>query len=99
MSYWGEIRRRAHAWHAVLALKTGNTMSADALLAAADASTGYKRRGVAANHPLLAGALAVLDVEAKTIWYNADVSAEEARVLQAHEHAHLRLHGDCSACW
>jgi DNA helicase II / ATP-dependent DNA helicase PcrA len=98
MSHWGEIRRRARAWRAVLMLKTRGEISADAVLAAAEEATGYKRRGLAADHPLLAGAQAVLDVEARTIWYNADVIPEEARVFQAHEYAHLRLHGGRSAC-
>jgi DNA helicase-2/ATP-dependent DNA helicase PcrA len=98
MSHWSEIRRRARAWRVVLTRKTGGAISADAVLAAAETATGYKRRGLAADHPLLAGAQAVLDMDTRSIWYNADVSPEEARILQAHEYAHLHLHGGHSAC-
>ena len=98
MSHWGEIRRRARAWRVVLTRKPGERSLRMLYLPQPKRSTGYKRRGLAADHPLLAGAQAVLDMDARTIWYNADVSPEEARILQAHEYAHLRLHGGHSAC-
>lgn len=71
---------------------------ASALISAAERSTGIKCRQVAPNDSNLSGAEAVLDPEAKTIWYSSGVEKELATLYQVHEFAHHWIDGAHAAC-
>lgn len=71
---------------------------ASALISAAERSTGIKCRQVAPNDSNLSGAEAVLDPEAKTIWYSSGVEKELATLYQVHEFAHHWIDGAHASC-
>lgn len=71
---------------------------ADTLLARAFEQTGLTPYPVPADDPLLAGAHAVLDRDARCIWHNADLPPETTRFNLAHELAHWWLHDESTAC-
>lgn len=98
MGHWDIIRRKARDYHVMACAVAKGKCTAEALLAAADELTRLKRVPVAANNPLLGGAEAVLDLEAKIIWYNQDVEPELALYYQAHEYAHNWQHGERCVC-
>lgn len=91
MHHWNDVRRAARKRHRDLLQETKGDRSADALLAAAERTTGFRRRGVEADNPLLDGGEAKLDRERNVVWYNADVSQETQWFYQAHEFAHAWL--------
>ena len=91
MHHWNDVRRTARERHRDLLRETGKDASVDALLAAAERATGFRRRGVEADNPLLDGGEAKLDRERNVVWYNADVPLETQRFYQAHEYAHAWL--------
>jgi DNA helicase II / ATP-dependent DNA helicase PcrA len=78
--------------------ETGGDERAYALLAAADRLTGITRVGLPHGDSLLDGAQSSLDQEAGYIWYDAEIDASLALFCQAHEYAHLWLHGKDTAC-
>lgn len=96
--HWGEIRRLARAFRAELTLGTAGDPSADVLLRGALEASNIKAVPLAPEHPLLAGADAVLDLEMHRIWYTSAADQETARLLIAHELAHERLHDGRSVC-
>lgn len=98
MSHWDLIRERARLRRASVLVEAGGDERADALLAAADRLTGFKRVALPHEDPLLDGALSSLDREADRIWYDANIDAGMALFYQAHEYAHLWLHGQPTAC-
>ena len=72
----------------------GPLVPAEALLKAAEAETGLKRQKLPLDDPLLSGAFALLDREAKRIRYaaNGPLSPGQIRLILAHEFAHFWLH-------
>jgi superfamily I DNA/RNA helicase/CRISPR/Cas system-associated exonuclease Cas4 (RecB family) len=98
MSHWDLIRERARLRRASVLVDPGGDERASSLLAAADRLTGFTRVALPHGDPLLDGALSSLDRDAKRIWYDADIDAGMALFYQAHEYAHLWLHGQPTVC-
>lgn len=98
MTHWDLIRERARLRRESVLVEAGGDGQADALLAAADRLTGFTRVALPHGDPLLDGALSSLDLDATRIWYDADIDAGMAVFYQAHEYAHLWLHGQITAC-
>lgn len=98
MSHWDLIRDRARLRRASALVEAGGDERADALLAAADRLTGFRRVELPHGDPLLDGALSSLDRDANRIWYDADIDAGMALFCQAHEYAHLWLHEQPASC-
>jgi len=96
MSHWAEIRARAREKHAQLAAAAGNDHSPRGMLNAADTAAGYQRIPLAAGDPLLYGAEACL--YGGFIWFNSDLEPWRVVFNQAHEYAHLWLHGTTRVC-
>lgn len=97
MEQWEAIRRLAREKRAeILSEDTGSPASV--LISAAEQSTGIKCRVVAPNDSNLSGAEAVLDPEAKTIWYSSGLEKELATLYQAHEFAHHWIDGAHASC-
>lgn len=96
MSHWAEIRARAREKHAELAAAAGNDHLPRAMLNAADTAVGYQRIPLAAGDPLLYGAEACL--YSGFIWFNSDLEPWRIVFNQAHEYAHLWLHGTTRVC-
>ncbi len=96
MSHWSEIRARAREKHAELATAAGNDHSPRGMLNAADTAAGYQRIPLAAGDPLLYGAEACL--YGGFIWFNSDLEPWRVVFNQAHEYAHLWLHGTTRIC-
>jgi superfamily I DNA/RNA helicase len=96
MNHWDAIRIRARQKHATLYAATGHDPSAAAILSAASTSTQFRRIGVPANDTLLYGAQATL--HSGVVWFNKDVEPWRALFNQAHEYAHLWLHGRGACC-
>ena len=96
MSHWAEIRARERGRHAELAFAAGNDHSPRAILNAAATAAGYQRIAVAAGDPLLYGAEACL--YGGFIWFNSDLEPWRIVFNQAHEYAHLWLHGSTRVC-
>lgn len=78
--------------------EAGGDERAGALLAAADRLTGFTRVGLPHGDPLLDGAQSSLDREIGYIWFDTEIDASLALFYQAHEYAHLWLHGESIAC-
>lgn len=55
-------------------------------------SCGLRCRERPLHDPLLSGAHAVLDPEAKTIWFSGGLAPSQRRLILAHEFAHFWLH-------
>jgi superfamily I DNA/RNA helicase len=68
------------------------------LLSSALRSAGLRIFPRRPNDPLLSGAHAVLDTEARAVWIRADAPPTDRRVFVAHELAHLHLHENGSLC-
>lgn len=98
MTHWDLIRGRARWRRAPALIEAAGDERADALLAAADRLTGYKRVPLPHGDPLLDGALSSLDRDANRIWYDADIDGDLALFYQAHEYGHLWLHGQPVSC-
>jgi superfamily I DNA/RNA helicase/Zn-dependent peptidase ImmA (M78 family) len=104
MPDWTALRRRARVQQqrlcALLPADTPPLPTADALLDAAESETGLSRVPVPPGDSLLAGAHAVLDREAETIWYaqEAGSAPEWQRFAQAHEFGHYWLHPGACQC-
>ncbi len=98
LSHWDLIREKARIQRATVQAKDGGAETAEALLRAADESTGLTRVGVSAGDVLLDGGEATLDIEAGIIWYNQDLEPELARLYQVHEYAHYWIHGADTSC-
>jgi DNA helicase II / ATP-dependent DNA helicase PcrA len=96
MSHWAEIRARAREKHAQLAAVAGNDPSPRAILNAADTQAGVQRIALAAGDPLLYGAEACLFDG--IIWFNSELEPWRVVFNQAHEYAHLWLHGTGRVC-
>ena len=97
MEQWEAIRKLAREKRReILSEDIGDLASA--LIGAAERSTGIKCRPVASNDSLLSGAEAVLDPEAKTIWFSSAVDDQLAALYQAHEFAHHWIDGAHVAC-
>src|SRR5579871_4844713 len=99
MPDWTALRQRACAMHLQLRARIegdGVLVPAEALLKAAEAETGMKRQKLPMDDPLLSGAYALLDREAKRIRYAVDgpLSPGQVRLILAHEFAHFWLHPD-----
>lgn len=92
MNRWNEVRRQAREQRAAVLQKAGGDPSAEALLAAAEQLTGFKRIGLPAGDALLDGAEATLDHDMERVWFNREVKPGLIRFYQAHEYAHLWLH-------
>ncbi len=94
-----QIRRIAREWRTeTLGLDDRALVPAAALLAAADAATGYARILLPPADLLLAGAQAVLDREAQMIWQSAGQPTKAQHFDAAHEFGHLVLHQETCAC-
>src|SRR5664279_981426 len=91
MSHWSEIRARAREKHGVLAAAAGIDRSPRAILNAADTATGHQRIPLPAGDPLLYGADACL--YGGFVWFNSELERWRITFNQAHEYAHLWLHG------
>ena len=92
MSHWDEVRRQARAQRAAVLQESGDDISAESLLAAAERLTGFERIGLPTGDALLNGAEATLDHDMERVWFNRDVEPGLARFYQAHEYAHLWSH-------
>jgi len=96
MSHWSEIRGRAREKHKSLAAAAGNDHSPKAILNAADTATGHQRIPLPAGDPLLYGAEACL--YGGFVWFNSELEPWRITFNQAHEYAHLWLHGPGRVC-
>src|SRR5580658_3874176 len=96
MSHWSEIRARAREKHRALAAAAGNDRSPRAILNAADTATGHQRISLPAGDPLLYGAEACL--YGGFVWFNSELDQWRITFNQAHEYAHLWLHGSGRVC-
>jgi len=97
MTHWDLIRSRARDKRLFVLTEAGGERASE-LLAAADRLTGIKRVGLPRGDVLLDGAQSSLDIEGKYIWFDNTIESALALFYQAHEYAHLWLHGDHSAC-
>ena len=98
MSHWIDLRKRAREQYKTLLSVLDCAPTAAALLKAAERVTQIKPVGLPQGDSLLAGAEAVLDPEAKTIWFNKDVDSNMAAFYQMHEYAHFWIHGGRRDC-
>lgn len=98
MGYWNELIKLAREKHAQMLSVANGDASVEALLQAAEQTTGIQRMPVPAGDPLLDGGEAMLDIEAGIIWYNADLDPRVAHFYQAHEYAHLWIDGANASC-
>lgn len=102
MPDWSALRQRARIHHArlraVLPRENMPLPSAETLLAAAEAETGYQRIAVSKRDPLLAGAQAVLNRDMECIWFAHQSPPPQQRFAQAHEFAHYWLHPYSESC-
>lgn len=98
MTHWDQIRERARMRRASVLAEAAGDERANALLAAADRLTGFTRMALPHGDPLLDGALSCLDRDVNHIWYDANIEAGLALFYQAHEYAHLWLHGQATVC-
>jgi DNA helicase II / ATP-dependent DNA helicase PcrA len=73
-------------------LEIGENLSSEALLEKAFAEAKLRTRARRAADSLLHGAQAVLDIEAKTVWYRDDLSKQDKNLILAHELGHFDLH-------
>lgn len=97
MEQWEAIRKLAREKRREI-LSEDIGYLASTLIGAAERSTGIKCRPVASNDSLLSGAEAVLDPEAKTIWFSSAIDDQLAMLYQAHEFAHHWIDGTHAAC-
>src|SRR5687768_7252524 len=91
MNHWATIRAKAREMHANLCAAAGNDHAPAAILSAADTLTQHQRISVPAGDPLLYGCEAAL--HSRFIWFNGDLEPWRIVFNQAHEYAHLWLHG------
>lgn len=98
MDRWDELLRLAREKHAEALAYANGDVSAEALLAAAEKLTGIHRRGQPAGDSLLDGGEAVLDPEARTIWFNQDADPLIVPFYLAHEYGHWWIDGARTAC-
>lgn len=97
MNQWDALRQLARQQHAEARAQVTNDTAA-ALLAAAAALTGIACHGVPADDPLLDGAEAMLDPDARTIWFNRDADPLIIPYYEAHEYGHFWIDGARAAC-
>jgi superfamily I DNA/RNA helicase/Zn-dependent peptidase ImmA (M78 family) len=97
---WTEARRAAREARRLADAASGSPLNTAQALTAALKAAKLRSRSRPPNDSLLHGAHAVLDAEARTIWYRADVPPQESALLIAHElgHFHLHHHRDTGAC-
>lgn len=97
---WAQARRAAREARRLADSVSHSRFDTAAALTAELRSANLRSRTRPRGDSLLHGAHAVLDAEAKTIWYRADVPPEESALLIAHElgHFHLHHHSDSGTC-
>jgi len=88
-----EIRRHAWARRAALGLPLEEARAASAVVAACLAATGLTRRFLPTGDARLAGALAVLDAEARIVFQDESRPAAWQAFDAAHEFTHFWRHG------
>lgn len=98
MTHWNQIRNQARTRRGSVLAEAGDDEQAVSLLAAADRLTGFTRVGLPKGDPLLDAAQSSLDRESGYIWYDVSIEPSLALFYQAHEYAHLWLHGETVAC-
>src|SRR4051812_31087372 len=98
MSAAADLRQLARDKHEKALATANGDPSARALITAASSLTGVSCVPLNAGDPLLDGGEAQLDVDAQTIWYNADLDPLMIPFYQAHEFAHYWLGHQPSGC-
>lgn len=96
--HWNDIRRRAIEFRNQLGVPHQPIPNARTIVAAALERVDLKACSMVPEHPLLAGAQAVLDPEAKRIWYDNTLDDATAQLVIAHELAHHELHDGRMGC-
>jgi DNA helicase-2/ATP-dependent DNA helicase PcrA len=99
-STWTSARRAAREARRLADVASRSPLNTTNILTAAVKAAKLRSRPRPKDDSLLHGAHAVLDAEAKTIWYRSDVPTEESSLLIAHElgHFYLHHHGDDDSC-
>jgi DNA helicase-2/ATP-dependent DNA helicase PcrA len=98
VSVWSEVRRQARLRHESFAGSTEDLVTAEDLLAAAEASTGVTRQTRPSGDALLDGACAVYHPEHKRIYYSEVTDSAIAAFQVAHEYAHHWLDEVLTGC-
>ena len=84
----------AAEWRAdALGLDPRQLAPAATILAKCAAYTGLAAHALQQGDPLLAGAFALVDWEARCIWYDESLPQFRLHLILAHEYAHFVLHG------
>lgn len=99
---WQQARASARTLRAALLEgELEREIPADQILRKALAAAGLRCYPRRPNDPLLSGAHAVLDAEARAVWVRSDAPPAEGRVYIAHELGHFHLHesgGEDAGC-
>ncbi len=93
-----EIRQKARARRAAVGLDLDAPVPAEQVLDACGLATGCGRRFLPPGDDRLAGALALLDIEASLISQDQSRPLPMQRLDAAHAFAHLWLHGEACRC-
>ena len=93
-----EIRQQAQKRRREMGLELKTSIPAEAVIVACLAAAGLERAFAAPDDPLLAGAMAVLNLPLGVIIHDASRSGPEQRFDAAHEMAHFWLHGGLCRC-
>lgn len=95
---WQPIREAARHHRSALISEHEQVLDPDTLLERALDAAGFRARARPPSDPLLCGAHAVLDPEARTIWLRDDAPPPQRRLFLAHEIGHAVLHYGACAC-
>jgi superfamily I DNA/RNA helicase/Zn-dependent peptidase ImmA (M78 family) len=91
------LRESARAWRErELGASRSELVAAAEIVARCARASGYRIAPLPEGDPLLAGALAVLDNDARSIWICSSLDEAHRNAILAHEFAHFAIHSDCS---
>ena len=93
-----DVRRHAQKRRIEIGLLLDEPTPGEQVLQACQAAIGFERCFLPPGHDLLAGAVAVLDVNTEAIYQDETRPPEEAQADAAHEFAHVWLHRDSGHC-
>ena len=93
-----EIRRQARQRRAEIGLELDAPVPAEAVISACLSAAGLERSFVSPDDPMLAGAMAVLDLQMCMITQDSTRTLPEQSFDAAHEMAHVWLHQESCHC-